>query len=92
MQDGSGLKEIIPSLKNSEYLEKHQDQLVCMIRHGMKDTLKTNGNSFIQTMPGTPKLTVGDITNVINYINNSWGNDFGIIKYDEVIRQFETCR
>ena len=92
MQDGSGLKSVIPPLTNSDYLKNNQGTLVCLIRKGISDTLKTNNKTFVQTMPGSPKLTVGDITNVINFINNSWGNNYGIIRYEEVIRQYETCR
>jgi mono/diheme cytochrome c family protein len=92
MSDGSGLKSVIPPLKNSEYLQKNQDKLVCIIRHGMKDTLVTNNKTFVQTMPGALRLTQGDITNIINYINNNWGNNYGIIKYENVLKQFETCR
>ena len=92
MQDGSGLKAVIPPLTKSDYLKNNQDKLVCLIRHGISDTIRTNNKTYVQTMPGSPKLTVGDITNVINFINNSWGNNYGIIRYEEVIRQFETCR
>ena len=92
MQDGSGLKSVIPPLKSSEFLQKNQDKLVCIIRHGMKDTIITNNKTFVQTMPGSLRLTQGDITNIINYINNEWGNNYGIIRYENVLKQFETCR
>lgn len=92
MQDGTGLKSVIPSLKNSEYLLNNQDKLVCLIRHGLKDTIITNNKTFVQSMPGSLKLTQGDITNIINYINNAWGNNYGIIRYEDVLKQFESCR
>lgn len=92
MQDGTGLHGIIPPLRASEYLSKHQDNLTCIIRKGLKDTLEVKNKIYKQAMPGNLKLTQGDITNIINYINNAWGNNYGIILYDEVIRQYETCR
>ena len=92
MADGSGLKGIIPPLKNSAYLKDNQGNLVCLIRKGITGKLNVNGKDYKQPMPGNPKLTQGDITNIINYVNQAWGNNFGIIKYDEVLRQFETCR
>jgi hypothetical protein len=92
MADGTGLKNVIPPLKNSEFLKKNQSSLTCLIRKGTKDTINVNGKIFKQPMPGSPKLTQGDITNIINYINQAWGNNYGIIKYDDVLKQFESCR
>ncbi|MBL7832042.1 MAG: cytochrome c [Saprospiraceae bacterium] len=92
MADGTGLKNVIPPLKNSEFLKNNQSSLTCLIRKGTKDTINVNGKIFKQPMPGSPKLTQGDITNIINYINQAWGNNYGIIKYDDVLKQFESCR
>ena len=92
MADGTGLKGIIPPLKNSDYLKNNQSTLVCLIRKGITGPIIVSGKSYKQPMPGSPKLTQGDITNIINYINQAWGNDYEIIRYDEVLGQFETCR
>ncbi len=92
MEDGLGLKGIIPPLKGSDFLAKHQDKLTCLIRKGTKDTIDVNGKLYHQAMPGAYKLTQGDLTNVINYVNNAWGNNYGIMLYDNVIKQYEPCR
>jgi len=92
MEDGTGLKNIIPPLANSDYLKNNQKSLVCLIRHGINDSMIVNGKLYKQAMPANLKLKEGDITNIINYINNSWGNNYGIIRYSEVIRQYENCR
>ena len=92
MEDGSGLNGVIPPLKGADFLAKHQSQLTCLIRKGIKDTIIVNAKVYSQAMPGAYKLTQGDLTNVINYVNNAWGNNFGIMLYDDVIKQYETCR
>jgi hypothetical protein len=42
-------------------------------------------------MVGIPQLSDFEITNVINYINSAWGNDYGYTKITEVQEALETC-
>lgn len=92
MNDGTGLKGVIPPLKNSDYLKNNQQMLTCLIRRGISDTLTVNGKQYSQPMPGNTNLTQGDIANIINYINQAWDNDYGTVLYEDVLRQFESCR
>lgn len=92
MEDGTGLKGIIPPLKNSDFLYNNQEKLTCIIRKGITETILVNGKTYKQPMPGNPKLTQGDIANIINYINQAWGNKIKPVLYDDVLKQYETCR
>ena len=92
MEDGTGLRGIIPPLKGSDFLKNNQHSLVCLIRKGSQGGLTINGRKYSQPMPGNANLTQGDIANIINYINHAWDNNYGVILYDDVLKQFETCR
>ncbi len=84
MDDGIGLKGIIPPLAASDYLRNNQDDLVRIIIMGIKDTIVVNGITYNQPMEGISSLTTVQLTNVINYINTAWGNDIPITTLEKV--------
>ena len=91
MDDGTGLKGNIPPLANADYLKTDQDKLACITRYGMVGEIVVNGETYNNIMPGVPELSAFEITNVINYINHAWGNDYGLAKYEEVKAALEQC-
>ncbi len=91
MEDGKGLKGLIPPLAGSDYLQKERDNVPCLIRHGIKDTIAVNGQLFYQEMTAITQLSDFEIANVINYINHAWGNDFGYTTIDEIQGALEAC-
>ena len=71
MEDGSGLNQLIPALKGSDYLVGKADGLPCVIRHGIRaDSLGLT----LRYMPAHPKMTEVEMTNLINYLSLSFGN------------------
>lgn len=91
MEDGTGLEGIIPPLAGADYLQRHRASLPCLIRHGIKGEIVVNGRKYNTEMTGVPQLTEFEITNVINYINTAWGNDFEIVKHLDVRQALEQC-
>jgi len=89
--DGSGLKALIPPLAGSDWLVENQDTLPCIIRHGMDGPVTVNGILYNERMPPQEKLTPGQIMNVINFINNSWGNELGKVSLKEVRERLKAC-
>jgi len=65
--------------------------MACIIRVGQNDTIRVNGRTYNQPMPGNDQLTEFQITNIINYINHAWGNDYGVVKLEDVRRLLEEC-
>lgn len=90
--DGKGLKALIPPLAGADYLQQNQDQLACIIKYGISDTIIVNGVTFQQPMPGVPQLSDFEITNIINYINQAWGNDYGYVKIARVRDALKACK
>lgn len=91
MEDGSGLEGLIPPLAQADWVQQNQDQLACIIRYGMEAEIVVNGKKYKEKMPGVPQLTDFEVTNVINYINSAWGNNYGYVKYETIKGQLEQC-
>ena len=91
MDDGSGLEGVIPPLANSDYIASDPLAVACIINLGQKDTILVNGTRYYTPMPAIPALSGFEITNVMNYINHSWGNNYGFIQYEDVIKELEAC-
>lgn len=91
MENGSGLRGLIPPLANADYIKEDPVRMACIIRYGMEGEVVVNDTTYNQAMPGVPQLTDFEVTNVINYINQAWGNDYGYVKFEDVKRALETC-
>ncbi|NJC25182.1 c-type cytochrome [Neolewinella antarctica] len=79
MEQGEGLRQLIPPLAGSDYLRQNPSAVVHGIVHGMQGPMVVNGVMYNQPMPGNKELTEFQIVNIVNYINQAWGNDYGLI-------------
>lgn len=91
MDDGSGLRGLIPPLAGSDYLTRHRDQLACLIRHGQQGEIVVNGVRYNRPMPGDLELTEVHITNILNYIQTSFGNKNELFTVQEVNQALQKC-
>ncbi len=93
MENGEGLRGLIPPLAKADYLVKERASLPCIIRKGQKGAIVVNGVEYgQQEMPAIAKLTDFEITNILNYIDNSWGNQGKLWTVDEVRAGLDKCR
>lgn len=83
MEDGGGLRQLIPPLAGADYLKQNPAAVVHGIVYGMKGPLVVNGISYNHPMPGNKELTEFQIVNIVNYINQAWGNDYGLITVED---------
>lgn len=88
--DGKGLRGVIPPLVDSDYLRENQDEIPCLLRYGTKDTIIVNGRSYPPEMPAH-QLTNLELAEVITYINNSWGNEIGLVSVKKVDSLILNC-
>lgn len=91
MEDGTGLKGIIPPLANSDYLKNNQLDVACIIRYGQEGEIVVNGKTYNQPMAGIKYLTDTEIANIINYINNAWGNNLGMVDFKNLRIKLKEC-
>ncbi len=91
MEDGTGLKGLIPPVADSDYLKNNMLDVACHIRYGIEGEIVVNGKTYNQPMAGIPYLTDTEIANIINYINNAWGNDYGMVPFKEMREKLKAC-
>ncbi len=92
MSDGTGLRGLIPPLANADYIKTDPLRMACIIRYGMAGEVIVNDTTYNQAMAGVPELSDFEITNVINYINQAWGNNYGYVKFQDVKQALENCK
>ncbi|WP_250632363.1 c-type cytochrome [Rhodoflexus caldus] len=74
MAQGEGIPGAIPPLAKSDYLMKDQRRAIRQIIYGAKGEMTVNGVKYNNEMPGQNHLTDQEIADVLNYVQNSWGN------------------
>lgn len=91
MDDGSGLESLYPPLANADYIKEDPLKMVCIIRKGMAGEISVNGKTYNQPMEGIPQLSEFEISNIINYINQAWGNEMGFVKMSDIRTRLKAC-
>lgn len=74
MEDGKGLEGAFPPIAKSDFLKRPPKDLINVILKGQSGELKVNGVVYNGVMPAQDYLSDEEIADVLNYINNSWGN------------------
>ncbi len=77
--DGSGLRNLYPSIKNSNL---SPETLTCLIKNGKK------GSGF---MPANAKLQALDIAEIVTYMREKWGGKKQIFPVDSVRLALQKC-
>lgn len=90
-KNGSGLGLIYPPLNTSDYMDKNFNQVLCLMKYGLKGEVIVNGKSYVQPMPGVASLTNLEIAEIATYIYNSWDHKRGIVDVTEVSAAMQNC-
>jgi mono/diheme cytochrome c family protein len=81
---GLGLPPVFPPLAGSEWVSKDASIAVRNIINGMTGPVTVKGVTYNSMMPPVAGLSDKDIADVVNYVNNSWGNAGPTVTEDEV--------
>ncbi|MBD0832223.1 c-type cytochrome [Aestuariibaculum sediminum] len=73
LPNGEGVKNVYPPLAKSDFLIKNQDASIKAVKYGMNGETKVNGVVYKNIMAPLG-LSDDEVADVMNYINNSWGN------------------
>ena len=84
MENGEGLGKLIPPLKGSDYLLKDVPEAASIIVNGLNGSLLVNGTEYNQPMPANLNLNPSEVAEILTYISNSWGNEYGGVSLDAV--------
>ena len=83
MEAGNGIENTYPPLAKSDYLMADKKRSIQQILQGATGEMKVNGKMYNAPMTGFD-LTDEQVSDVLNYIRNSWGNKGGAIRPDEI--------
>ena len=90
--DGTGLQGLIPPIRQADYLIQNQKDLACIIRQGLDTAITVNNTVYdMQVMPPNDLLNDIAITNLINFINNAWGNKGEFVTVEKVTADLKRC-
>ena len=92
MQDGEGLRGLIPPLSNSDFLKKYKEQIPCIIKNGINGEIIVNDTTYNTEMTGNPTLSAVQINNIINYINHAWNNELKESNIRDIEKSLKNCR
>jgi len=74
MENGKGMEGSFPPVAKSDFLKRPPKDLINVILKGQSGEIKVNGIVYNLMMPAQDYLSDEEIADVLNYINNSWGN------------------
>lgn len=89
-KDGSGLGKLIPPL-SSNFVKEQKKIAICGIKYGLEGPIKVNKVEYNGVMPGNTRLTPLEIAEIMTYISNSWGNEFGMVTIRDVEESLKNC-
>jgi len=90
--DGKGMGALFPPIAGSDYLASNVDNIICSIKYGSNKEIVVNGKNYKMPMPPQADLNDVEISDVMNYILNSWGNKLGPIELEEVKTALSNCK
>lgn len=85
LNEGQGITGVFPPLAKSDYLMKDLDRSIKIMIEGQQGEIVVNDKKYNGAMPATG-LDDQDISDVLNYIRNSWGNKGDKVSKDQVVK------
>ena len=87
LEDGKGVKGIYPPLAKSDFLNDI-NRTISSIKYGLKGPITVNGENYNSIMV-SQGLDDEEISDVVNYILNSWGNSTNEIITEEIVTSIQ---
>ena len=74
MEQGEGIPDIYPPLAKSDFLMANRQRSIDNVLHGVSGEIVVNGKTYNMEMTPFAHLSDEEISDVLNYVRNSWGN------------------
>lgn len=81
--DGKGLPGAFPPLAGSDYLLNNVDKAVHAVKYGLQGEITVNGVKYNSVM-AAQGLSDQEVSDVLNYVLNSWGNKGDFVSVSRV--------
>jgi mono/diheme cytochrome c family protein len=83
--DGAGVTRFAPTLIGSDWVLGDEKRLALIVLHGMEGAIEVNGKKYdipeiLPVMPAHITLDDEEITSILMYIRNEWGNQAGPVE------------
>lgn len=85
MANGEGLPAVFPPLAKSDFLKADKDRAIRTVIKGMSGPITVNGKPYNNMMPAQ-EVSDDQAADVLTYIMNEWGNDYGTVTAGDVKR------
>ena len=83
MEQGEGLEGAYPPLAKSDYLMADKKRSINQVIYGVSGEIKVNGIVYNSEMSGAD-ITDQEVSDVLNYVRNSFGNKGAAVTPQEV--------
>jgi len=83
MEQGEGIEGVYPPLAKSDYLMADKKRSITEVLYGLTGEIKVKGVTYDGVMTGLD-LTDQEVSDVLNYIRNSFGNKGAAVTPEEV--------
>ena len=81
--NGMGLPGVFPPLAGSDFLRADRTRAIRIPLKGLTGPVLVNGKTYNGVMPPQP-FSDRQLADVLTYVMNSWGNDYGTVSTEEV--------
>lgn len=84
LEQGEGIEGVYPPIAKSDYLMADKKRSVLQLLKGLSGEIKVNGKGYDGVMNSFETLSDAEISDVLNYVRNSFGNKGPAVTPDEV--------
>ena len=88
MENGEGLKNLIPSLANSPLFSEAIETVPCQIKYGSEEHANAPSGPKMTSFISLSPLEIAEIT---TYISSSWGNKKGLMEVKQTKQLLQDC-
>lgn len=82
-ENGEGIEDVYPPVAKADYLMADKKRSLQQVLYGANGEIKVNGKVYNSEMPAF-ELSDQEVSDVLNYIRNSWGNKGAAVVPEEV--------
>ena len=83
LEKGEGIEDVYPPLAKSDYMMADKQRSIDNVIHGLSGEIVVNGKTYNTEMTAFD-LSDQDVSDVLNYVRNSWGNKGDAVTPEEV--------